>query len=76
MEKEEFTIEVREKIYHVQPVCDEEHCTRFKISTDCEYLFTLCIDDYGNWQMEQDVIPLDENLVDEIGRAIEFYDAR
>ena len=76
METETFTIEVNGKKYNVQPVCDGDHCTRFKISTDCEYLFTLCIDDYGNWQMDEDVIPLDENLVDKIGTAIEFHDAR
>ena len=72
---EEFIIEVHGKEYHVEPICDEDHCTRFRLSTNCEYLFTLCADEYGNWQIEKDVIPLDENLADEIGRAIEHHDA-
>ena len=70
----EFMIEVNGKEYSVLPICDEDECTRFRISTNCEYLFTLCTDEYGNWQMEKDVVPLDENLIDEIGRAIEYND--
>jgi hypothetical protein len=72
---EHFTIDVNKNRYQVEPICDED-CTRFKISTECEYLFTLCVDEYGNWQVEEDVIPLTENLVEEIGRAIEFHDAQ
>ena len=71
---EEFTIVVHNRKYNVTPLCDEDHCTRFKISNDCDYLFTLCVDDYGNWQMEKDVVALDDQLTDDIGRAIEEYD--
>jgi hypothetical protein len=73
--QEKFTVTVNDKVYNVEPICDDDHCTRFKISTDCEYLFTLCMNDYGNWEMEKDITPLDEKLIDEIGRAIEYHDA-
>ena len=73
---EQFTISVNGKIYNVEALCDKEDCMRFKILTDCEYLFTLCTDEYGNWKMEEDVIPLDEKLADEIGRAIEYHDGK
>ena len=69
-----FTIDVNNKTYYVEPVCDNAHCTRFKISTQCEYMFTLYIDEYGHWHMEEDVTPLDENLIDDIGKAIEYND--
>ena len=73
---DEFKILVNGLEYSVEPVCDEDQCTRFRISTNCEYLFTVRTDEYGNWLMEGDVVPLDEKLPDEIGRAIDVYDAR
>ena len=36
-------------------------------------MFTLCTDENENWGMEDDVTPLDKNLIDEIGKAIEAY---
>jgi hypothetical protein len=38
-------------------------------------MFTLCVDEYGNWQMEDDVKPIDASLIDNIGKAIEYNDA-
>ncbi|HEX5152161.1 MAG TPA: hypothetical protein VFW07_11990 [Parafilimonas sp.] len=66
-----FTIDVNSSLYYVEPVCNDGNCTRFKISTECEYMFTLYVDKHGNWQMESDVKPIDEGLIDEIGKAIE-----
>jgi hypothetical protein len=70
-----FTINVNGKTYSVTAYCEDDHCSRFKIETDCEYLFTLCTDDEGNWQIEKDVTILYEGLIDQIGSAIEEYDA-
>jgi hypothetical protein len=39
-------------------------------------MFTLCMDANGDWQMEDDVTPMDENLLEDIGRAIDYYDRR
>ena len=70
-----FTVNAHSRTYYVEPVGNDDHCTRFKISTECEYMFTLCIEKYGNWSMEGDVIPINETLVDDISIAIEQYDA-
>lgn len=70
-----FTINVNGKTYNVTALREEGYCNRFKIATNCEYLFTLCTDNDGNWQMEKDVTPLNDSLADEIGKAIEEYDA-
>ena len=73
-EKSKFQINVNEKVYNVTAYCNESHCTRFKIETNCNYLFTLCTDEEGHWEAEKDVTMLDGTLVEEIGRAIEEYD--
>ena len=73
--EEEFIVRVNDNLYYVEPICTDDHCTRFKISTECEYMFTLCVDEYGNWQMEDDVKPIDASLIDNIGKAIEYNDA-
>lgn len=71
-----FKINVNDKTYSVIAYCNEVHCSKFKIETDCEYLFTLCTDEEGNWEIENDVTVLDDNLVEQIGRAIEEHDIR
>jgi len=72
-EESKFQINVNEKVYNVTAYCNESRCTRFKIETNCNYLFTLCTDEEGHWEAEKDVTMLDETLVEEIGRAIEEY---
>jgi len=74
-QEDSFNVTVNKTEYTIEPICNEDHCTRFKVSTNCEYLFTLCMNEHGHWEMEKDVTPLDEKLIDEIGRAIEYYDA-
>jgi len=71
--KEVFTIDVNKNKYYIEPICNDDNCSRFKVSTECEYMFTLCKDENGNWYMEDDVTAIDGTLVDEIGRAIEEY---
>lgn len=73
-DESKFQINVNGKLYNVTPNCNNDHCTRFKIDTNCDYLFTLCTDEEGHWEAEKDVTVLNESLVYEIGRAIEEYD--
>ena len=73
-DKSKFQISVNGKVYNVTAYCNNDHCTRFKIETNCDYLFTLCTDEEGHWEAEKDVTIMDESLIDEIGRAIEEYD--
>lgn len=73
-DESKFQINVNGKQYNVTAYCNEIHCTRFKIETNCDYLFTLCTDEEGHWEVEKDLTIMDESLVDEIGRAIEEYD--
>jgi hypothetical protein len=70
----QFQINVNGNVYNVTAYCNESHCTRFKIETNCNYLFTLCTDEEGYWKTEKDVTIMDESLVEEIGRAIEEHD--
>lgn len=73
--EEMFTVRVNNNLYYVEPVCIDDRCTRFKISTECEYMFTLYVNEYGDWKIEDDVKPIDESLIDNIGKAIEYNDA-
>lgn len=70
-----FTITVNNNKYLVTAFCGDDGCNRFKIENACEYMFTLCINNEGRWEMEKDVTPLDESLIDDIGRAIEEQEA-
>ena len=73
-DESQFEIEVNGKTYKVTANCNEGHCSYFKIETNCEYLFTLCTDEEGHWQVEKDVTVLDENLIEQMGKAIEEFD--
>jgi hypothetical protein len=71
-----FLINVNGKTYNVTADGDKNLNSYFKIETDCEYLFTVSMDEEGQWYAEKDVTVLDENLVEQIGRAIEEHDGR
>ena len=70
----EFTVQVNNEKYLIEPVHTEETTIKFKVSTLCEYMFTLETDDNGSWKIADDVIPMDNELVQNIGNAIEEYD--
>jgi len=74
-DESQFQITVNGKTYNVTAQTENLN-SHFKIETDCEYLFTVSMDDEGQWHAEKDVTVLDPNLVDEIGRAIEEHDLR
>ena len=71
----QFHVTVNGKTYNVTAET-ENFNSYFKIETDCEYLFTVSMDEEGQWHAEKDVTVLDENLVEKIGRAIEEHDMR
>jgi len=75
IDESQFQIKVNGKTYKVTAFSKEGHGNFFKIETDCEYLFTLCNTDEGEWQVEKDVTMLDDRLIDQMASAIEEYDA-
>jgi len=76
LKEEIFTVDVNNKQYFIEPICENDYCLRFKIFSNRGYMFTLCIDENGHWQMEDDVTPMNRNLIKEIGKAIEYYETR
>ncbi len=68
-----FDIKVNNEVYKVESNLDDANCFKFKIFTACEYMFTLDLDENGSWKMENDVIPIDPSLINEIGYAIEQH---
>jgi hypothetical protein len=73
-DQSEFRININNKTYNVKAYGD--YTSKFKIETDCEYMFTVIMDEEGQWHCENDVTVLNENLIQQIGRAIEEHDMR
>ncbi|MEP6683921.1 MAG: hypothetical protein ABJA35_11705 [Parafilimonas sp.] len=71
--EDNFEIHVNTEVYKVESVTGSNNSFKFRISTACEYMFTLNLDDEGNWKMEDDVIPMNDELVNQIGQAIEQH---
>ena len=68
-----FTIRVHNVSYTIRPY-DEFDSTLFEVFTNCEKLFTLKKVSDGTWVTnEQNIIPISENLVEDIGEALEKY---
>ena len=67
-----FTIYVQNHKYLVEPV-DTGDALQYKISTDCNYLMTVTTDDSDNWTANKDVQVLDNDLVTQIGHAIQSF---
>ena len=74
-DKNHFTIQVNNRNYFIKPIHLKGDAKRFEVSTNSAYMFTLCTDEYHDWQMENDVTPLYRTLVEQIGTEIEFHDA-
>jgi len=79
MKEDSFKINVNEQEYTVTPIHIEietpgkkTHKERFRIETGCEYLFTIEMTEEWYWRItDDDVKPIDQNIVQEIGEAIE-----
>ena len=68
-----FTIKVNKVSYTIHPYCEFD-CTLYEVFTNCEKLFTLKKASDGNWVTnEQDIVPISEELVEDIGEALEQY---
>jgi hypothetical protein len=74
IDENHFSITVNNNHYKVTVSYEGVYISHYKIETDCEYLFTLYMDEEEAWHAEKDVKLLDESLVEQIGRAIEEYD--
>ena len=70
----ENKIIVRGENYTVEPI-DIGSGIQYQISTDCNYIMTVRKDEHGNWSANPDVQVMDQDLVDDIGSAIEMYNA-
>ena len=68
----ENKITVRGEKYIVEPM-DLGSEKQYQISTDCNYIMTVRKDEQGNWFANPDVQVMDEELVEDIGAAIEMY---
>lgn len=68
-----FTIRVHNIVYIIRPYCETD-CNLYEVFTNCEKLFTLKKTSDGTWTTdEQDIIPISEDLVYDIGEALEQY---
>jgi len=69
-----FTVAVNNNTYEVTVSYEGVYISHYRIETNGKYLFTLYMDEEGAWHAENDVRLLNENLVEQIGRAIEEHD--
>ena len=74
MEASTFSINVRDENYLVDAI-DLGSEFEFKISTACNYIMTVHLNEEGIWSANKDVEVLDETLVEDIGDAIEKHNA-
>ncbi len=71
---ESFTIKVYDRFYIIKPRWNND-CTLYEVFTNCDKLFTLRKMKSGNWTTnEADVIPIYNEVVDDIGEALEEYE--
>ncbi|HVX25369.1 MAG TPA: hypothetical protein VHB70_03450 [Parafilimonas sp.] len=69
-----FNIKVNELSYIVKPQ-QLVGSTLYEVFTNCEKLFTLKRNNEGRWVTnEDDIIPLYETLVEDIGEALNQYE--
>ena len=68
-----FTVSVNNLVYTINPYYEVD-CTLYEVFTNCEKLFTLKKASNGTWTThEKDIIPISENLIEDIGEALEQY---
>ena len=77
MSEAKFNIKVRTENYEVEPEFkDELNVYQYSISTDCNYIMTIYRDDDGTWSALTDVQVMDDDLVEEIGTAVELHQTK
>ncbi len=74
MQPASFSIKVHNVSYTIHPYWEMD-CTLYEIFTNCEKLFTLKKASDGNWTTnEKDIVPIYENLIEDIGEAVEEHE--
>jgi hypothetical protein len=75
-DENDFQITINGEIYHVYATVAPKDVYRslFRIESGGKYLFTLSMDEEGQWQVENHLTTMNENLIDQIGKAIEEHD--
>jgi hypothetical protein len=69
-----FEIKVNNVSYTIHSYWEFD-CTLYEVFTNCEKLFTLKKARDGNWiTNEKDIVPISEDLVEDIGEALEQYE--
>ena len=74
IDENNFTVSVNDKEYHVTVSYEGVYLSHYKIEFNSKYLFTISMSEEGNWHAEDNATAVDENLIEQIGRAIEEYD--
>lgn len=66
-----FVIEVNDLKYTIQPNKKEDKM-EYEVFTNCEKLFTIKKEIDGDWNtVESDIIPITEDIIFDIGEAID-----
>lgn len=67
-------IQLNTNKYSIKRHCQSD-CTLYEVYTDCQKLFTLKRGADGEWKTEEDdIIPIDDQLLGNIGSEIENYE--
>jgi hypothetical protein len=75
-EENNFEVALDGTIYRVTDVSSDPYDSRFKIEREGRCLFTLRMDEEGNWLTTDNENEVNESLVAKVGRAIEEHDLR
>ena len=61
-------------LYIIKPYYEVDY-TLYEVFTNCEKLFTLKRSSNGSWKTnEEDIIPISDSLVEDIGEALDEYE--
>ena len=73
---EKFCIKVRSENYTIETSNKNDNAImEYCISTNCNYIMTIFRNEDESWSAAKDVTIMDEELVNEIGAAIELREA-
>jgi hypothetical protein len=69
-----FTIRVHNMLYIIKPYYKADYIL-YEVFTNCEKLFTLKRSSNSSWKTnEEDIIPISDSLVEDIGEALDEYE--
>ncbi|HVX25878.1 MAG TPA: hypothetical protein VHB70_06030 [Parafilimonas sp.] len=73
LDENHFEVRVNDKTYKVTVSYEGMYISHYRIEQNNEYLLTISMNEDGNWQAENTDI-FDQDIIDQIGQAIEEYD--